>query len=158
MARRGKKAPKWRARKVKLFNLQTKEWEYTTFYLRDDMPDPDPTKVFIAESLEHYVERLFGPGYLESITEWWDPERYRLEREQYDREIDQWWEEWKIEHGIEDNEKPEKIDYTLSPDPSITSTLYSNLSPEGKGVLFEELKKYYLDEEIDDIIESWEPD
>ena len=90
MARRGKKAIKKRARKVKLFNLETGKWEYTTFYLRDDEPNPDPTKTFIAESLNSFVERNYCPSYLDSI-------RITTEelKEQEEQEMDEWWEEWK---------------------------------------------------------------
>ena len=93
MARRGKKAIKKRARKVKLMNLETGEWEYTTFYLRDDEPDPDPTKTFIAESLKSFVERNYGPGYLESISI--TPEELKKQVEEAEQEMDDWWEEWK---------------------------------------------------------------
>ena len=99
MARRGKKAIKKRARKVKLMNLETGEWEYTTFYLRDDEPDPDHTKTFIAESLKRFVKRNYGPGYLESISI--TQEELRKQVEETEQEMDDWWEDWKRENGNE---------------------------------------------------------
>ena len=99
MVRRGKKAIKKRARKVKLMNLETGEWEYITFYLRDDEPDPDPTKTFIAESLKSFVERNYGSGYLESIST--TLEELKRRDEETEKEMDNWWEEWKRENGNE---------------------------------------------------------
>ena len=145
--RRGKNRtrPIMKARKVKLLNLESGKWEYTTFYLREDEPDPDPTKNFILCSLETLVKMKYGPGYLESISI--TTEELKKEEEQYYEDCDKEWELWKIEHGISSTE-----DLTINP-PSNLYTL-SRLSDEIKTDLGSRLRKYYGDKEIDDILDS----